>query len=197
MFYLFLFRSFSFFLLFLSSSSFSFSLAIFPFSLPLFSIFLMLFIVILFLVFTYHWDPLDFTANSPNIFLWSELWNPHGTFHIIAPRTFSVQSKWIVKSKLWKVNCEYWTGFADCCMKTAYSGYKKIWTTNFDERPIFESYWTKVKVRFWTNLGSQKKKNILVQNLIFILLTFRAKKPFAPPRVLLKKQHLKQHWSRT
>ena len=28
----------------------------------------------------YCWDPLDFTINSPNIFLWNELWKPRSTF---------------------------------------------------------------------------------------------------------------------
>ena len=35
-----------------------------------------------------RWDPSDFTINSPNIFLWNELWKLHSTFHKIIPRKF-------------------------------------------------------------------------------------------------------------
>ena len=37
----------------------------------------------------YRWDPLDFTIDSPNMFLWNELWNPHSTSHKISPRIYS------------------------------------------------------------------------------------------------------------
>ena len=50
-----------------------------------------------------HWNPLDFSTNSPNMFLWNEMCNPHSTFQIKNPRrAFLWKQGGIVKCYVWK-----------------------------------------------------------------------------------------------